>query len=102
MRLFIVAAAAVFALTGTAAAQNSTAKPTVQCAKPPTPACVDDLTTYVSADKMIDCQNVVKEHVDATMAYLACMPLGDAPANAELMNSVARFNCRLQGRDNCG
>lgn len=100
MRLFIAAAIAVFSLTGVAAAQTA-AKPAVQCVKPPTPACIDDLTTYVDADKMINCQNAVKTHIDATMAYLACTPMGDVPANAELSNAVNRFNCRLQGRDAC-
>lgn len=97
MRVFVVGFLTLFAVTGAATAQT----PQRQCVKPATPACIDDLTTYVSADKMIECQDVVKNHIDAGMVYLNCMPLGDAAANAELIAAVNRFNCRLQGGENC-
>ncbi len=97
MRVFVVGFLTLFAVTGAATAQTSQR----QCVKPPTPACIDDLTTYVSADKMIECQDVVKNHIDVSMVYLNCPPLGDPAANAELIAAVNRFNCRLQGRDNC-
>lgn len=93
----LAATGAVFAQTGAALAQTTQR----QCVKPPTPACIDDLTTYVSADKMIECQDTVKIHIDAGMAYLMCPPLGDPAANAELIAAVNRFNCRLQGGENC-
>ena len=82
-------------------ASAATAQTTATCVKPPMPACIDDQTTFVSADKMIDCQNAVKDYTETTMVYLACRPQGDVPTNVELMNAVNRFNCRLQGRDNC-
>lgn len=97
MRAFAAAFLMILAATGAASAQTSQR----QCVKPPTPACIDDLTTYVSADKMIECQDVVKTHIETSMVYLMCPPLGDPAANAELIAAVNRFNCRLQGRDNC-
>ena len=97
MRALAVGLLTFFAMTGVAAAQSAQR----QCVKPPTPACIDDLTTYVSADKMIECQDAVKAHIETSMAYLNCTPLGDPAANAALIAAVNRFNCRLQGGENC-
>lgn len=95
-----VAAPAIFAFLafiGAAAAQQAPV-----CPKPPMPACIDDLTTFVSADRMIACQSAVKDYIDDTMWYLNCRKDGDVATNAELMSAVNRFNCRLSGGETCG
>ena len=77
------------------------AQPAPVCPKPPMPACIDDLTTIYSADRMMECQSAVKAYIDVTMEYLACRQNLDSAANAELIAAVNRFNCRLMGGENC-
>lgn len=92
------------ALVGAVLAAFSTAAAAQQapvCAKPPMPACIDDLTTFVSADRMVECQNAVKVYIDVTMSYMACRQNLDSATNAELIAAVNRFNCRLSGGEKC-
>ncbi|HYH38502.1 MAG TPA: hypothetical protein VD860_09810 [Azospirillum sp.] len=72
------------------------------CIKPLVPACMNDTTTFVSADKMQSCQFEVKDYVDKTMAYLTCVSDEHKATGQELTRNVERFNCRLSGRQNCG
>ncbi len=78
------------------------ANATVICVKPMVPACMGDGTTFVSADKMQDCQFEVKDYADKTMAYLACLSEEHQATGQELTRNIERFNCRLSGRQNCG
>jgi len=88
------------------------------CVKPPTPACLDDGTTFVAAERMIDCQVAAKRYIDDTMDYTKCLgeevrrTNGDLARAADLNNEVTRsgeemtravnrFNCRLSGRQDC-
>lgn len=96
LRTLVVAGAVLASLTGVAAAQQ-----TPSCPKPPMPACIDDLTTFVSADRMVECQSAVKVYIDVTMNYMACRQNMDSATNAELIAAVNRFNCRLMGGENC-
>lgn len=99
----LAGAAALWLAGGAALAQTTGGPPTggPPCPRPATPACIDDLTTYVSADRMIACQSAVKEHIESTMTYLLCRPGGDDAANDELNAAVRRFNCRLAGGEDC-
>lgn len=72
------------------------------CTKPGVPVCMDDTTTFVSADKMSACQFEVKEYVDKTMDYLKCLNEENAATGQELTRNVERFNCRLSGGRTCG
>lgn len=72
------------------------------CIKPGVPVCMDDTTTFVSADKMAACQFEVKEYVDRTMDYLKCLNEQNAITGQELTRNVERFNCRLSGGRTCG
>jgi len=72
------------------------------CAKPGVPVCMDDTTTFVSADKMAACQFEVKEYVDKTMDYLKCLNDENTATGQELTRNVERFNCRLSGGRTCG
>ncbi|WP_199229650.1 hypothetical protein [Azospirillum sp. TSO22-1] len=72
------------------------------CIKPLVPACMNDTTTFVSADKMQSCQFEVKDYVDKTMAYLTCVSDEHKATGQELTRNVERFNCRLSGRQTCG
>lgn len=96
LRAFAAAGAVFASLTGVAAAQQAPS-----CPKPPMPACIDDLTTFVSADRMVECQSAVKVYIDVTMNYMACRQNMDSATNAELIAAVNRFNCRLMGGENC-
>lgn len=71
------------------------------CVKPGVPVCMDDTTTFVSADKMSACQFEVKEYVDRTMAYLKCLNDENVGTGQELTRNVERFNCRLAGGRTC-
>lgn len=72
------------------------------CAKPGVPVCMDDSTTFVSADKMSACQFEVREYVDRTMDYLKCLNEENTNTGQELTRNVERFNCRLAGGKTCG
>ena len=72
------------------------------CIKPGVPVCMDDTTTFVSADKMAACQFEVKEYVDKTMDYLKCLNEENTNTGQELTRNVERFNCRLSGNRTCG
>ncbi|WP_448203455.1 hypothetical protein [Azospirillum sp. sgz302134] len=72
------------------------------CQKPGVPVCMDDSTTFVSADKMAACQFEVKEYVDRTMDYLKCLNDENTGTGQELTRNVERFNCRLAGGRSCG
>ncbi|SMH52522.1 hypothetical protein [Azospirillum agricola] len=77
------------------------ANPASGCFKPGVPLCMDDGTTFVSADKMSGCQFEVKEYVDKTMAYLKCLNDENIATGQDLTRNVERFNCRLSGRKGC-
>ncbi|MCG5239155.1 hypothetical protein [Azospirillum doebereinerae] len=77
------------------------AVPLPNCTKPGVPLCMDDGTTFVSADKMSGCQFEVKEYVDKTMAYLKCLNDENIATGQDLTRNVERFNCRLSGRKGC-
>lgn len=96
LRALAAAGAVLASLTAVAVAQQSPV-----CEKPPMPVCIDDLTTFVSADRMVECQNAVKVYIDVTMNYMACRQNMDSATNAELIAAVNRFNCRLMGGENC-
>jgi hypothetical protein len=72
------------------------------CIKPAVPACMNDTTTFVNADKMQACQFEVKDYADKTMAYLTCVSDEHKATGQELTRNIERFNCRLSGRQNCG
>jgi len=72
------------------------------CVKPMVPACMNDGTTFVSADKMQSCQFEVRDYADKTMAYLTCVSDEHKATGQELTRNIERFNCRLSGRPNCG
>lgn len=72
------------------------------CVKPGVPVCMDDTTTFVSADRMTACQQEVREYIDRTMDYLRCLNDENAATGRELSQNVERFNCRLSGTRNCG
>ncbi len=71
------------------------------CMKPGVPVCMDDTTTFVSADKMAACQFEVKEYVDRTMDYLTCLNDENITTGQQLTRGVERFNCRLSGGRAC-
>lgn len=71
------------------------------CFRPGVPLCMDDGTTFISADKMSSCQGEVKEYVDKTMAYLQCLNDENIATGRDLTRNVDRFNCRLSGRKGC-
>lgn len=77
------------------------ALPMPGCMKPGVPLCMDDGTTFVSADKMSGCQFEVKDYVDKTMAYLKCLNDENIATGQDLTRNVERFNCRLSGRKGC-
>lgn len=72
------------------------------CIKPGVPSCMNDATTFVSADKMQACQFEVKDYADRTMAYLKCLSDEHSATGQELTRNIERFNCRLSGNRNCG
>lgn len=90
-----VSMTALALLAGAAVAHGATAEEL--CVKVPRPACMDDQTTFVSADKMTDCQAAVKDYIDYTMAYIQCVNRESTTTGEELTTSVERFNCRLSG-----
>lgn len=71
------------------------------CDKPPKPACMGDGTTYVAVEKLLACQDAVREYIDRTTEYNRC--LGDEinRTGAEMTRSVDLFNCRLAARQDC-
>lgn len=71
------------------------------CAKPGVPLCMDDANTFVSADKMSNCQFEVKDYVERTMSYLKCLNDENVGTGREMTRNVDRFNCRLSGQRNC-
>ncbi|MBY6261462.1 hypothetical protein EI613_05895 [Azospirillum sp. 412522] len=75
--------------------------PAAGCLKPGVPLCMDDQSTFLSADKMSSCQGEVKEYVDKSMAYLTCLNEENVATGRELSRNVDRFNCRLSGRKGC-
>jgi hypothetical protein len=83
-------------------AQAAWAAPSVVCAKPGVPVCMDDTTTFVSADRMSTCQFEVKDFVDRMVAYLKCLSDESVVTGQELTRQVNRFNCRMQGGRTCG
>lgn len=91
-------------LTGAAAGANGAQGTSVSpgCTKPGTPICMNDTTTFISADRMSVCQGEVREYVDRTMAYLQCLSNEHQSISHELSRNVDRFNCRLSGSRTCG
>lgn len=91
--------------TAQAGAAASTAPqpttPAAGCLKPGVPLCMDDQSTFLSADKMSSCQGEVKDYVDKSMAYLTCLNEENVATGRELSRNVDRFNCRLSGRKGC-
>ncbi|MGQ9371792.1 hypothetical protein [Azospirillum sp. ST 5-10] len=85
----------------TAAAPPGTTANTYICLKPGMPVCMDDATTFVSAERMQSCQFEVKEYVERTMAYLQCLNDESTATGKELNRNVERFNCRLSGGKAC-
>ncbi|PWC33075.1 hypothetical protein [Azospirillum sp. TSO35-2] len=75
--------------------------PAAGCLKPGAPMCMDDASTFVSADRMSACQGEVKEYVDKSMTYLTCLNDENVATGRELSGNVERFNCRLSGRKGC-
>lgn len=71
------------------------------CERPGAPACVADATTFVSAERMTDCQREVKQYVDQTLAYLTCLSDEHQQTAAEMARVVDRFNCRLSRGNAC-
>ncbi|MBP2294593.1 hypothetical protein [Azospirillum rugosum] len=99
---FVLGAAAM-AVTLTGASLPQALAATVNgCTKPGVPVCMDDTTTFVSADKMSACQFEVKDYVDRTMDYLKCLNEENTNTGQELTRNVERFNCRLAGGKTCG
>ena len=96
-----VSVAVLVGMTGTAFSQ-APAVAINGCAKPGVPLCMDDTTTFVSADKMSACQFEVKEYVDRTMDYLKCLNEENARTGQDLTRNVEKFNCRLSGARTCG
>ncbi len=72
------------------------------CVKPGAPVCMNDTTTFVSADKMQTCQSEVKDYADQTLMYLKCLSDEHAAVSQELKLNIEGFNCRLSGNGNCG
>lgn len=85
----------------TPAGPQSATPPAPGCFRPGVPLCMDDGTTFVSADKMSGCQGEVKDYVDKTMAYLKCLNDENIATGRDLTRNVDRFNCRLSGRKGC-
>lgn len=107
-RTIAVAIAAAMAVSGAVVSgvlpmvSQARADTISSCIKPGVPVCMDDTTTFVSADKMAACQFEVKEYVDRTMDYLKCLNEQNAITGQELTRNVERFNCRLSGGRTCG
>lgn len=97
MRALWVSVATALCMLAAPAAWSATI-----CARPLVPACMNDGTTFVSADKMQTCQFEVKEYADKTMAYLTCLSDEHKATGEELTRNIEHFNCRLSGRQNCG
>ncbi|WP_051340071.1 hypothetical protein [Azospirillum halopraeferens] len=93
-----IAAVAAMVALATAPADAGT---TTICLKPGVPLCMEDATTFVSAQRMQECQFAVKEYVERTMTYLQCLSDESAATGRELTTNVERFNCRLSGRRDC-
>ncbi|MBK1841378.1 hypothetical protein JHL17_28655 [Azospirillum sp. YIM B02556] len=89
------------AQAGGAASAPQATTPAAGCLKPGVPLCMDDQSTFLSADKMSSCQGEVKEYVDKSMAYLTCLNEENVATGRELSRNVDRFNCRLSGRKGC-
>lgn len=96
MRVLISAAALALLSVPAALAANTT------CTRPGVPMCMDDTTTFVSADRMTTCQMEVRDYVERTMAYLQCLSEEHQATSHELTRNVDRFNCRLSGGRSCG
>ena len=86
---------------GAASTAPQPTTPAAGCLKPGVPLCMDDQSTFLSADKMSSCQGEVKEYVDKSMAYLTCLNEENVATGRELSRNVDRFNCRLSGRKGC-
>ena len=87
--------------SGAASTAPQPTTPAAGCLKPGVPLCMDDQSTFLSADKMSSCQGEVKEYVDKSMAYLTCLNEENVATGRELSRNVDRFNCRLSGRKGC-
>ncbi|WP_372396958.1 hypothetical protein ABMY26_23025 [Azospirillum sp. HJ39] len=83
------------------AAETQPAATVAGCLKPGVPLCMDDPSTFFSADRMSSCQGEVKDYVDKSMAYLTCLNDENMATGRELGRNVERFNCRLSGRKGC-
>lgn len=86
---------------GPSSATPSATTPAAGCLKPGVPMCMDDTTTFVSADSMSSCQFEVKEYVERSMEYLKCLNDENVTTGQELTRNIDRFNCRLSGRKGC-
>lgn len=71
------------------------------CVKPPMPACLDDSSTWVAAERLQDCQGAVKRYIDQTMDYTKCLNDEVVRTGDEMTKAVNRFNCRLSARQDC-
>lgn len=87
--------AAVLALMAFPAAAQT------MCVKPAVPACMIDNTTFVDANRMIECQTAVREYIDRTMEYLTCLNGETVSTGQEMKRNVDHFNCRLSARTDC-
>lgn len=50
---------------------------------------------------MILCQADVRDYIERTMAYLACLNEESSRKSEDLTQTVEQFNCRLGGRRDC-
>lgn len=71
------------------------------CVKPPMPLCLEDTTTYVAAERLMDCQIAVRRYVDETMDYTKCLNDEVVRTGDEMTRAVNLFNCRLSARRDC-
>jgi len=71
------------------------------CVKPPVPLCMQESQTYVAAERLIQCQEAVRDYIDTTMKYLKCLNEETTATGQELKQNVDRFNCRLSGKGDC-
>jgi len=94
VRMIVVEIAAGLLVSGAALADA--------CVKPPIPACLDDATTHVAAERLMDCQTAVRRYVDETMDYTKCLNDEVVRTGDEMTRAVNRFNCRLSARRDCG
>lgn len=97
MRNLLIAAAAVAALTGGAAAQDSR----VICSEPVKPTCVSSEITFQDQQRIDRCKRDVERFEADIDGYIDC--LQDKIARQDSRREAVReeFECRLEGREDC-